>query len=136
MPPGYEELHAFLAAQLARPVSEDFADDGSVVLTSGDPGEVIVRLTKSTVTVAEYSVRSMGAQAPVVTPIIIGTLRWRRVSPESAMHTVKSLIAAARDSRLAKFRTCETCSERNPPEWMYDDELCQGCAESRFGVVH
>lgn len=136
MPPGFEELHAYIAAQLARPVSQDFADDGSVVLTSGDPCEVIVRLTKATVTVAEYSIRSTGPHAPFVAPIVVGTVKWRRVSPESAMHAVKSLIVAARDSRLAKFRTCQTCSERNPPEWMYDDELCQACAESRFGVVH
>jgi hypothetical protein len=52
------------------------------------------------------------------------------------MRAVKALITAARNSRIAKFRTCSMCRGRKPPEWMHGDDVCQRCAERELGVVY
>lgn len=136
MAAAFEELLAFIAAQLPTPVQQDFQDDGSVLFVGGEPGEVVVRLTPDTVTVAEYSSRWSTPYTPTVEPIEIGVFNWTAVSGDAAMRVVKTLIAAAREARLAKFATCVVCAQRRPPEWMDDDDVCQACAERTGGVVH
>ncbi len=136
MPAAFEELIAFIAAQLPAPVQQDFQDDGSVLFVGGDPGEVIVRLTTHTVTVAEYSVRWERPSTPAVQPIEVAVFNWEAVSGDAAMRVVRTLIAATRESRLSKYTTCQACEKSTPPEWMHDDEICQSCAERERGVVH
>ena len=134
MPPtSYEELLAFVEAHLDAPVARDRAPDGSLYLVGGDPPQVIVRVTSSAVTVSEYAVRVEGPDAPVVRPIRIGSVVWRRIPDTSGMKAISTLIAAARQSRLATFRICVSCETATPPEWMRDDDTCQTCGETRQG---
>ena len=97
---------------------------------------MIVRLTPRSAVVAEYSLRWQGPHTAIVKPIQIGSVRWTRGSEEDVMRAVKALITVARNTRLAKFRTCSMCGERNPPEWMHGEAVCEGCAEGQLGVVH
>jgi hypothetical protein len=132
----FEEWLAFVGAQLPQPVSQEQAPDGSTFLTGGDPGEVNVRLTRSSVTVWEYAAEWEGPHTSVVKPIRVGSMVWRRIPESRAMMAVASLIEAARESRSTKFRVCQHCQRRIPPEFMHDDEVCQSCAEAHLGVVY
>jgi hypothetical protein len=134
--PKFEEWLAFVGAHLPFPVSQEQAPDGSTFLTGGDPGEVIVRLTRSSVTVWEYAAEWEGPHTPVVKPIRVGSVMWRRLPETKAMAAVHSLIEAARESRLSKFAVCRYCDRRNPPESMHDEGVCQSCAEKHLGVVY
>ena len=129
----FEEWLAFISTHLTEPVSTELAPDGSTYLTGGDPGEVIVRLTRSTVTVWEYSVGWETPHSPTVQPIRVGSVVWRRIPNPSAISAVRSLIDAARESRLAKFSVCSHCEQRKPPELMHDDDVCQACAGEPSG---
>jgi hypothetical protein len=131
-----EEWHAFIAAHLNEPVEREERADGATYFTGGNPGEVIVRLSRSSITVWEFAVAWDGAYTQVVTPRLIGSVRWRRVTERAGMKAVQALIEAAKESRQAKFRDCQHCSERFPPEWMYEDDVCVSCAQRRSGVVH
>lgn len=136
MAAAFEELIAFITAQLPAPVQQDFEDDGSVSFVGGEPAEVIVRLTATTVTVAEYTVRWEGPLTPVAQPVEVAVLHWETVSGDAAMRVVRTLIGAAREARLSKYATCQACEKITPPEWMHDDEICQACAERERRVVH
>jgi hypothetical protein len=135
----FEEWLAFLTARLPPPVSHDAAPDGSTYLTGGDPPEVIVRLTRSTVTVWEYAVTWETPDTPhaaTVTPVRAGSVAWRHIPYSGAVSAVRSLIDAARESRRAKFSVCAQCEQRKQPELMHDDEVCQSCAQRDRGVVY
>jgi hypothetical protein len=136
MSEAYEPLLAFIAAQLSRPVTQQEEANGTIVFTGGDPPEVIVRFTPRTAVVCEYSVAWQAPPTALVVPITIGSVLWTRLPEEGAMRAVKALIKVARNVRLSKFRVCSMCVQRNPPEWMHDDEVCQRCAEQELGVVH
>ena len=123
----YEPLLAFIAAQLPKPVRQVEEEDGTIVFTGGDPPEVVVRLTASSVVVSEYSVAQ---------PIVIGSVKWPRVSEDGAMRVVRALMVAAREARRLKFSTCEMCARLLPPEWMHSADLCRGCADRQVPVVH
>lgn len=131
----FEEMLAFVLAQFDVPVERDDSD-GAVLITSGEPGEVIVRLTALDVTVAEYAVEEHGDNPESVDPIVIGSVMWSAISADAAMRVVKGLIGAAREARLAKFRVCRLCEQATPPEWMETDDLCADCAGDGYGVVH
>jgi hypothetical protein len=132
----FEQWQAFIAAQLGDPVEREERAAGETYFTSGDPGEVIVRLTPASVTVWEYAVTWDSAYTQIITPRLIGSVRWRRVSERAAAKVVQMLIEAARESRRAKFRLCQHCQERQPPEWMHERETCISCAQGRSGAVH
>ena len=131
----FEEMLAFVLAQLAAPVEQHDEPDGAVVVTSGEPGEVIVRLTDAQLTVAEYSMAWRTPETASVEPIAVGMVIWRTISAEAAMRVVRGLVAAAREARRSKFRVCGLCERSTPPEWMETDDLCQECAEQDSGVV-
>ena len=121
---------------LPDPIREETQLDGDVVLVGGDPGEVIVRISGSKVSVAVFSVRWEGPHTPVVRPKQLATLNWQRLPASAAMMTLHELITAAVEIRRAKYRKCERCGETNPPEWMHGEDICQSCAEKHLGVVH
>ncbi len=130
----YEQLLAYIATHLPSPfVQEEFAD--TVVFTGGDPGEVVVQLTDTSVTVSEYAVRRDAGTA-VIRPRRVGTLRWRRLSSTALMRIVGDLIKGAREHRLARYRTCASCGARKPPEWMRTARLCHDCAARQARAVH
>jgi hypothetical protein len=132
-----EEWQAFIAAHLSEPVEQEERADGATYFTGGNPAEVTVRLSRSSITVWEYALQWEGAYTQVVRPRLIGSVRWRRVSERAGMKAVQALIEAARESRQSKFRVCAYCGERLPPEWMDDDGgVCVSCAQRRSGAVH
>jgi hypothetical protein len=132
----FEEWLAFITTHLTQPVSSEVVPDGSTYLTGGDPGEVIVRLTRSTVTVWEYAVSWESPHSPMVRPIRVGSVVWRHIPNPKAILAVHSLIDAARDSRLSKFSVCSHCERRKPPESMHDEDVCQSCAQRDLGIVY
>ena len=123
----YEEWHAFVVAHLNEPVEESARDDGTY-LTSGQPGEVVVRIDDSTITVFEYAVKWEDPVTPVVQPRRVGSVVCRRLPERAAMRAVQALIDGARESRQQKFRTCDACNRQRPPEWMREPNICQSCA--------
>ena len=121
---------------LPDPVREEMQLDGDVVLVGGDPGEVIVRIGGSKVSIAVYSVRWEGPHTPVTRPKQLATLNWKRLPASRTMMTLHTLVESAREIRRAKYRKCEKCGEAKPPEWMHGEDICQSCAEKHLGVVH
>ena len=128
LPEGWEDWLAFFSAQLPRPIEQVEAEDGSLTFTAGDPGEVIVHLTPSVIRVGEFSVEWRGSDEPEVRARWLGRVYWRRIPPPLAIPVVERLIDAAREMRRSRFRTCEVCEKRFPPESMFDDTTCQECA--------
>ena len=124
----FEEWLAFITTHLPQPVSQEMAADGSTYFIGGEPGEVIVKLTRSAVTVWEYAIDWGESQSPSVQPLRVGSVVWRRIPNTHAITAVASLIEAARESRQSKFSTCADCDRRIPPELMHDDEICLSCA--------
>jgi hypothetical protein len=121
---------------LPDPVREETQLDGNFVLVGGDPGEVIVRISGSKVSIAVYSVRWEGPHTPVTRPKQLATLKWKRFPAARMMVTLHGLISTAVEIRRAKYRKCERCGETKPPEWIHDKQTCQSCAEKHLGVVH
>jgi len=121
---------------LPAPIRDDTQLDGDVVFVGGDPGEVIVRISSSKVSIAMYSVRWEAPHRPVVRPKQLATLNWKRLLAPTTMVTLHGLISAAVELRRAKYRKCEKCGETKPPEWMHGEEVCQSCAEQHLGVVY
>jgi hypothetical protein len=135
-PERFEQLIAFVGAQLPAPVEEHQTDDGSFIFTGGDPAEVIVQVTESTVLVAavggigEEPDRERGAPQPV------GELRWRLLPETAMMNALSAMIKGAREARLATYRVCLDCGVRKAPEHMQADDVCLECAEGGPTTVH
>jgi len=132
----WESLLASVRAELPSPVEQESAADGSVVLLGGQPGEVIVRLTRSLATVSEYGVEWEGPHEAVVRPVSLGTVHWRRMTETHALSVLSTLIRSARESRLSKYRTCRFCERSVPPEHLHEEDVCQPCAQRHLGVVY
>lgn len=132
----WEALLASVRAELPQPVEQESAADGSVVFVGGDPGEVVVRLTRSAATVSEYAVEWEGPHEAVVRPLRVGAVSWRRLTEVHALGIISSLVRAARELRLSKYRTCRFCERAVPPEWRHDEDVCQRCAEKHLGVAY
>ena len=54
-PERYEQLIAFLESNLPAPVDRQETADGSVQFIGGEPAEVVVSLTETSVLVSEFS---------------------------------------------------------------------------------
>ena len=98
------------------------------MLRRADPGEVTVQLTPSVIRVAEFSVRV--TDGLTISPRWLGRIYWRRMPSVLAIPIIERLIDAAREMRHSGFATCQICEKRLPPEWMFDDTICQRCADS------
>lgn len=123
----WEALVASIRAELPEPVEQEITRDGAVVFVGGQPGQVVVRVTASVVSVAEYGVEWLGPDEVVVRPLHLGSLRWRRLPEIQALTILSSLVSAARQSRLSKYRACRLCLEPTPPERLQDDDICEAC---------
>jgi hypothetical protein len=128
-PERYEQLIAFLDNNLPSPVERLENADGSLQFTGGDPQEVVVLLTETSVVVAAFSAVRDTPYTLTPRPRRVGSLKWRRL-PESPMFAaLTSMIKGAREARVAGFRKCERCGRITAPEWMHDERSCASCAE-------
>ena len=132
----FEQLIAFLGAQLPPPVDTQTAADGSMTFTGGAPAEVVAHLTASSVTVSEYAGVWESPDHFAVTPRRVGLLKWRRLPETAMMHALSALIKGAREMRLARYRPCTICSRLYPPEMLAADEVCPWCSGVQPSVVH
>lgn len=121
---------------LPDPTRQETQMDGSLTFVGGDPGEVIVRVSESQVSVSVFSIRWDGPHTPVVCPKQLGKLNWKRLPASRLMMVLHDLIESAQEIRRAEYRKCERCGKTKPPEWMHDATTCQACAERDFGVVY
>jgi hypothetical protein len=126
----WESLLTSVMHELPQPVSQEAARDGSIILVGGDPGEVIVRLTRTMAAVSEYAIEWDGPEEPVVRPILFGTILWRRMPEVHGLASLNTLIRAARESRRAKYVVCRVCDRGVPPEHLFDDDTCDECRAS------
>ena len=116
-------------ATMPLPTREEVSADGSIVYVGGDPGEVVVRVARSRITVSVFGIVWEGSQTPVVCPQPLMSLHWKRLPAARLKTILNEMIEAARQLRRAKYRRCERCGETKPPEWMHDAGGCQSCAQ-------
>ena len=129
-PERYEQLIAFLDSNLATAGEHQERADGSLEFVGGDPAEVVVVVTETSVIVSSYAAVWETPYALTPRPRRVGILKWRRL-PETAMFNALSvLIKGAREARQSQYRACAQCGRVTAPEWMHTDGMCASCAES------
>jgi hypothetical protein len=121
---------------LPTPVAEKVRCNRDRTLICGQSGEVLVRVAGDRITVAEYAVKWHGPHTPVVTPKVLGSVRWNRTSADACLTVLRTLFDSAVEIRKAKYRACDHCGETTPPEFMHDEMTCMGCAQQHLGVVY
>ena len=127
------DLHNLIQPLLPEPCSVEQGDENSVTFIGGDPGEVIVRVTTTTVEILAFTVEWHGPH----TPVTIGApVAMVNLGEPDLVDAVSTAIEKARTARLATYRTCARCGKTKPPEWMHDAQTCQRCAERDLGVVY
>jgi hypothetical protein len=132
----YEQLIAFLSTHLPSPVEQMEDTNGILVFRGGAPVEVIATLTHTSVIIDEFAVRWETPMSAVERPRRVGALNWRRLPESTLMNVVGQLIKGTREIRRSRYKACRFCGRTNPPEWLHNDDVCQGCAEAELGVVH
>jgi hypothetical protein len=132
----YEQLIAYLNSRLPAPVEQQSDDDGALEFISGDPPEVIVLLTQSSVIVSQFAAVWETPFHLTARPRRVGVLKWRRLPENELLSALDALVKGAREARRAAYRTCQHCGRATAPEWMHDAEACQACADQRRGAVH
>ena len=124
-PEGWEEWVAFLTTHLPEPIQQEVVPSGVIFFTAGDPPEVVVRLSPSSITVSTCASELDGV---VLRPQRLGTIVWRRLPAGRVMALVAELIASARERRQATYRQCFYCEQMKPPEQMHEEDVCVECA--------
>jgi hypothetical protein len=132
----FEQLIAFVGAQLPKPVEEHQTDDGSFIFTGGEPAEVIVQVTETTVLVAAFVPLPGGRDPSGTEPQPVGELHWRLLPESAVMNALAALIKGSREARLATYRVCLDCGEKRAPEEMTAEDVCRECAEAPPKTVH
>jgi hypothetical protein len=132
----YEQLIAYLNSQLPPPVEQQTDEDGSLQFVSGDPPEVVVVLTQTSLIVAQFAGVWETPFHLTTRPRRVGILRWRRLPENALLTALDALIKGAREARRAAYRTCQYCGRSTAPEWMHDESACQSCADQHSGAVH
>lgn len=61
------------------------------------------------------------------------TIRRWKTKPDQGRLS-RSRTAAFADPRY--FRACSMCHELNNAGHMHDDDICQGCAQNKLGVIY
>lgn len=135
-PERFEQLIAFLGSQLPLPAGQQEQADGSVEFVAGDPPEVVVVLTESSVIVSEYRGVWETPFHLAVKPRRIGILKWRRMPETPLYNALTALVKGAREARLSRFQPCRFCGQSTAPEWFHEDGVCRPCAEQQSGAVH
>ncbi len=135
-PERYEQLIAFLGSQLPAPVDQEIGADGAMQFVGGDPPEVVVVLTQSSVVVSEFRGVWETPLKFVVRPRRIGLIKWRRLPETALWNALAALLKGARQARLEQFQVCQYCGQNTAPEWLYEDRVCQSCADRQSGAVH
>ena len=138
-PERYEQILAFLGSQLPAPVDQQPTGDdpgADVQFIGGDPAEVVVVLTQSSIVVSEFAGVWETPLTFVAKPRRIGLLKWRRLPENALWSALSALIKGAREARLAKFQVCRYCERNTAPEWLHDAGVCQSCAQQHSGAIH
>jgi len=135
-PERYEQLIAFLGSQLPAPVEQDLDPNGDMQFAGGDPPEVVVVLTQSSVVVSEFRGVWETPLKFVPKPRRVGLIKWRRLPETALWNALGALLKGARQARLDRFQVCQYCGQNTAPEWLYADRLCQSCADRQSGAVH
>jgi hypothetical protein len=136
VPERYEQLIAFLGSNLPGPVTRQEDADGALRFTGGDPPEVVVLLTDSSVIVATFAGEWETPMTFAAKPRRVGVVKWRRLPENALLGAISALVKGAREARLASFATCRYCGKRTAPEWMHDEGICQSCSDQRSGAIH
>jgi hypothetical protein len=136
VPERYEQLIAFLDSNLPSPVDRQDADDGSIQFIGGEPAEVVVSLTDTSVIVSEFSGVWDSPFTFVARPRRVGVVKWRRLPETALLNALTALVKGAREARLSRFELCRYCGRSTAPEWMHDDGVCQACADQHSGAIH
>ncbi len=121
---------------MGQPLREEASPGGTTQLISGDPGEVVVTVSKERVSVFEYAIGWQGPGTPVERHAPLGDIRLAGLSGTDLKRLLSALVKVTRRRRRQRFRKCKLCNERNPPEWMHSRAICQGCASQKLGVVY
>jgi hypothetical protein len=135
-PERYEQLLAFLDTNLPSPVERQDNADGSVQFIGGEPAEVVVSLTETSVLVSEFAGVWETPFTFAARPRRVGVLKWRRLPETALFNALSVLIKGAREVRHSRFQPCRYCSRSTAPEWMHDDGVCQACADQHSGAIH
>jgi hypothetical protein len=135
-PERYEQLIAFLGSNLPAPVDRQEDPDGSIRFIGGDPPEVVVVLTDSSLVVSQFSGVWESPFTFSAKPRRVGMVKWRRLPENALLNAIVALVKGAREARLATFETCQYCGQRTAPEWLDDEGVCQACADQHSGAVH
>ena len=135
-PERFEQLIAFLGSNLPAPVERQEDVDGAIRFTGGDPPEVVVVLTDSSVVVSQFSGVWESPFTFSARPRRVGVVKWRRLPENALLNAIAALVKGAREARLASFVTCQYCGQRTAPEWLHDEGVCQACADQHSGAIH
>ena len=135
-PERFEQLIAFLGSNLPAPVERQEDVDGSIRFTGGDPPEVVVVLTDSSVVVSQFAGVWESPFTFSARPRRVGVVKWRRLPENALLSAIAALVKGAREARLASFETCQYCGQRTAPEWLHDEGVCQACADQHSGAIH
>jgi len=135
-PERYEQLIAFLDSNLPSPVDRVESADGSVQFTGGEPAEVVVSLTDTSVVVSEFAGVWESEFTFAARPRRVGVLKWRRLPETALFNALNVLIKGAREARMSRFQTCRYCARSTAPEWMHGNGVCQACADEHSGAIH
>ena len=130
-PERYEQLIAFLDSNLSAPVDRHESADGTLQFIGGEPADVVVSLTPTSVIVSEFAGVWETPFTFAAKPRRVGVLKWRRLPETALFNALQVLIKGAREARLSRFRVCDQCTRRTAPEWMHDAGICQACADQR-----
>ena len=132
----FEQLIAYLGSNLPEPVEQQIDAEGSVQFIGGEPAEVVVVLTNTSVFVSQFAGYWETPFKFTAKPRRIGVLKWRRLPENSLLDALSALIKGAREARRASFQVCQYCDRRTAPEWLHDDRVCQSCADMHSGAIH
>ena len=135
-PERYEQLIAYLDSNLPSPVDRQEAADGSVQFIGGEPAEVVVSLTETSVVVSEFAGVWETPFTFAAKPRRVGVLKWRRLPETALFNALSALLKGAREALLSRFQPCRYCGSNTAQEWMHDDGVCQACADQHSGAIH
>src|SRR5437867_12132263 len=99
-PERYEQLIAYLDSQLPQPVDRQTVANGALQFTGGDPAQVVVLLTDTSVIVSEFAGVWETSFNFVAAPRRVGLVKWKRLSETSLLIALASLLKRAGVARL------------------------------------